>query len=107
MKEADSSIETVYITSVSYGNFTDLEYADGYSVESTMLSQSFVNRAQKAGKQIYVWTVNSEDQLEKVVGMGIDNVITDDPVMAKELIYKQDHSTFWDRYVNQLLSIEN
>ena len=60
-----------------------------------MLSQSFVNRAQKAGKQIYVWTVNSEDQLEKVVGMGIDNVITDDPVMAKELIYKQDHSTFW------------
>ena len=107
VKEADSSIETVYITSVSYGNFTDLEYADGYSVESTMLSQSFVNRAQKAGKQIYVWTVNSEDQLEKVVGMGIDNVITDDPVMAKELIYKQDHSTFWDRYVNQLLSIEN
>ena len=107
VKEADSSIETVYITSVSYGNFTDLEYADGYSVESTMLSQSFVNRAQKAGKQVYVWTVNSEDQLEKVVGMGIDNVITDDPVMAKELIYKQDHSTFWDRYVNQLLSIGN
>lgn len=38
---------------------------------------------------------------------GSTNVITDDPVMAKELIYKQDHSTFWDRYVNQLLSIEN
>ena len=86
IKEADDSIETAYITSVSYGNFTDLEYADGYSVESTLLSKSFVNKAQKAGKQIYVWTVNSEERLEKVVGMGIDNVITDDPVMAKELI---------------------
>jgi len=107
IKEADSSIETAYITSVSYGNFTNLEYADGYSVESTMLSQSFVNQAQKAGKQLYVWTVNSEDQMEKVVGMGIDNVITDDPVFAQELIYKQEHSTFWDRYVNQLLSIGN
>lgn len=107
VKEADDSIETVYITSVSYGNFTNLEYADGYSVESTMLTQSFVSKAQKAGKQVYVWTVNSEDQLEKVVGMGIDNVITDDPVMAQELIYKQEHSTFWDRYVNQLLSIGN
>ena len=32
IKEADDSIETAYITSVSYGNFTDLEYADGYSV---------------------------------------------------------------------------
>lgn len=107
IKEADDSIETAYITSVSYGNFTNLEYADGYSVESTLLSQSFVNKAQKAGKQIYVWTVNSEDRLEKVVGMGIDNVITDDPVMAKELIYEQEHSTFWDRYVKQLLQIGN
>ena len=107
VKEADDSIKTVYITSVSYGNFTNLKYADGYSVESTMLSQSFVHKAQKAGKQVYVWTVNSEDQLERVVGMGIDNVITDDPVMAQELIYKQEHSTFWDRYVSQLLSIGN
>ena len=105
IKEADDSIETAYITSVSYGNFTNLEYADGYSVESTLLSKSFVNKAQKAGKQIYVWTVNSEERLEKVVGMGIDNVITDDPVMAKELIYEQEHSTFWDRYVKQLLQI--
>ena len=105
IKEADDSIETAYITSVSYGNFTDLEYADGYSVESTLLSKSFINKAQKAGKQIYVWTVNSEERLEKVVGMGIDNVITDDPVMAKELIYEQEHSTFWDRYVKQLLQI--
>lgn len=105
IKEADDSIETAYITSVSYGNFTDLEYADGYSVESTLLSKSFVNKAQKAGKQIYVWTVNSEERLEKVVGMGIDNVITDDPVMAKELFYEQEHSTFWDRYVKQLLQI--
>lgn len=105
IKQADDSIETAYITSVSYGNFTDLEYADGYSVESTLLSKSFVNKAQKAGKQIYVWTVNSEERLEKVVGMGIDNVITDDPVMAKELIYEQEHSTFWDRYVKQLIQI--
>lgn len=105
IKEADDSIETAYITSVSYGNFTNLEYADGYSVESTLLSKGFVNKAQKAGKQIYVWTVNSEERLEKVVGMGIDNVITDDPVMAKELIYEQEHSTFWDRYVKQLLQI--
>ena len=72
-----------------------------------MLSQSFVKRAQKAGKQVYVWTVNSEDQLERVISMGIDNVITDDPVMAQELIYKQEHSTFWDWYVSRLLSIGN
>ena len=105
VKEADADIETAYITSVSYGNFTVLDYADAYSVESMMLTQSFVNKAHAAGKKVYVWTVNSEDTLGKVIGMGIDNVITDDPVMAEKLIYEKEHGSFWDEYINRLLSI--
>jgi glycerophosphoryl diester phosphodiesterase len=105
VKEANPDIETVYITSVSYGNFTVLEYADGYSVESLMVTQSFVKRAHKAGKEVYVWTVNSEDTLKKIVDMGVDKVITDDPAMAQQLIFEQEHSTFWDQYINKLLKI--
>ena len=51
IKQADDSIETAYITSVSYGNFTDLEYADGYSVESTLLSKGFVNKHRRPGNR--------------------------------------------------------
>jgi glycerophosphoryl diester phosphodiesterase len=105
VKEANPDIETVYITSVSYGNFTVLEYADGYSVESLMVTQSFVKRAHRAGKEVYVWTVNSEDTLKKVVNMGVDKVITDDPAMAQQLIFEREHSTFWDQYINKLLKI--
>ena len=43
IKEADDSIETAYITFCIVWKLTDLEYADGYSVESTLLSKSFVN----------------------------------------------------------------
>lgn len=105
VKAENPDIETVYITSVSYGNFTVLDDVDGYSVESMMLTASFVKRAHKEGKEVYVWTVNSEDTLSRVVGMGVDKVITDDPVMAKKLIYEEEHSTLWDRYINNLLKI--
>ncbi len=104
-KQANPDVVTAYITSVSYGNFTNLEYADGYSVESMMLTQGFVNQAHNAGKEVYVWTVNSEDTLGKVINMGVDKVITDDPVMAQKLIYEREHSTFWDEYINRLLEI--
>lgn len=105
VKEIDPDITTVYITSVSYGNFNVLKYADGYSVESMTLTQRFINAAHKAGKEVYVWTVNSEDTLEKVIGMGADKVITDDPVMAQKIIYEKEHSSFWDEYINRLLKI--
>ena len=105
VKQANPEIQTAYITSVSYGNFTELEYADGYSVESMMLTQRFVNQAHRAGKAVYVWTVNSEDRLEQVISMGVDNVVTDDPVMARQLIYEEEHTTFWDLYIRKLLSI--
>lgn len=105
VKKADPDVETVYITSVSYGNFSELEYADGYSVESTSVTQRFVNQAHNAGKEVYVWTVNSENTLGKVINMGVDKVITDDPAMAQRLIYEREHSTFWDEYINRLLEI--
>lgn len=105
VKKANPDVVTAYITSVSYGNFTELECADGYSVESMMVTQSFVNSAHKAGKEVYVWTVNSENTLGRVIDMGVDKVITDDPAMAQKLIYEREHSTFWDEYINRLLEL--
>ena len=37
--------------------------------------------------------------------MGVDNVVTDDPVMAEQLIYEEEHSTFWDIYIRRLLNL--
>lgn len=105
IKQLNKEIQTVYITSLSYGNFNSLEYADGYSVESRMLSESFVRKAHQNGKKVYVWTVNTENRLGQVISMGVDNVITDQPVMAEKLIYEKSHSTFWDEYINRLLKL--
>lgn len=106
VKELNPKIKTIYITSVSMGNFTVMEAADGYSVEAMMLTQQFVNKAHNAGKEVHVWTVNSEDSMERVLKMGVDAIITDKPAAAQEFIYYKEHSTLWDEYINQLLKIQ-
>lgn len=34
-----------------------------------------------AGKQVFVWTVNSESRVQYLVDCGVDGIVTDDPVM--------------------------
>lgn len=105
VKEINPKIKTIYITSVSLGNFTVMEAADGYSVEAMMLTQQFINKAHRAGKEIHVWTVNSEESMERVLDMGVDAIITDKPAQAQELIYKKAHSSLWDEYIDRLLKM--
>ncbi|MCU6762960.1 Glycerophosphoryl diester phosphodiesterase [uncultured Roseburia sp.] len=106
IKEINPKIQTVYITSVSLGNFTVLDAADGYSVEAMMLTQKFVNQAHRAGKEVLVWTVNSEDSMERVLEMGVDGIITDKPAAAQKLIYQKKHSGLWDQYIEKLLGLQ-
>lgn len=105
VKEINPSIRTVYITSVSFGNYEELAAADGYSVEASMLTQKFVNRAHNDGKEIHVWTINKEDSMEEIMKMDIDAIVTDKPELARELIYKKTHGTWWDEYIDRLLNL--
>ena len=48
-----------------------------------------VHNIKNAGKDIYVWTVNNEKGLKKMIDMGVDSIITDYPLEAKELLLSQ------------------
>lgn len=103
VKELNPKIQTVYITSVSFGNYTELEAADAYSIEASMLTKKFINKAHNDGKEILVWTVNTEDSMEEVLKYDIDGLITDKPGLAIEMIYDKTHSTWWDEYIDKLM----
>ncbi len=107
VKEINPDIRTIYITSVSFGNYEELEAADGYSVEASMLTQKFVNKAHNRGKEVHVWTVNTEESMEAVMKLDIDAIITDKPEVARALIYKKTHGTWWDEYIDKLLKLAN
>jgi glycerophosphoryl diester phosphodiesterase len=44
-----------------------------------VLSRAAVDRCHESGAAVWAWTVNEAHQLERVVGLGVDGVISDDP----------------------------
>jgi glycerophosphoryl diester phosphodiesterase len=82
----DSSFYTVYNMAIAEGDITKLDFADAYSVEVSYINQNMVNAVHNAGKEIYVWTVNSPDTMRKVADLGVDNIITDNPAYARDVL---------------------
>ena len=52
----------------------------------TDVSTGLVYRVHVTGKRLYVWTVNAEADLKRMVGLGVDGIITDDPALALRLL---------------------
>lgn len=52
----------------------------------TDVKTDLVERIHAAGKQVNVWTVNSEEDIKCMIGLGVDGIITDNPVLALRLL---------------------
>ena len=55
----------------------------------TDVTAGLAARVHAAGKRLYVWTVNSEEDLKRMVGLGADGIFTDDPGRALGLLRRQ------------------
>lgn len=86
VRSLDPSIKTVYTTTVALGNVADLTAADAFSVETTFVNQSFVRSMRQNGKQLFVWTVNDENQMETMINLGANAIITNDPTSCRNLV---------------------
>lgn len=89
IKALDENIRTAYVISVGYGEFYDMEFVDGFSVNSSIITEYMVNAIHNRGKEIYAWTTNSQQRIQRMVDCGVDNVITDDPILARRVIYAE------------------
>jgi glycerophosphoryl diester phosphodiesterase len=52
----------------------------------TDINRGLVHRVQSAGKRVHVWTVNPEEELKRMIGLGVDGIFTDDPQLALRLL---------------------
>lgn len=87
VKELNSRIKTGQILSIAYGDFYENEAADFFSIRADFVTDGIVAKAHALGKEVHVWTVNSEKDLIRMKTVGADNIITDVPVYAREVIY--------------------
>jgi glycerophosphoryl diester phosphodiesterase len=73
------------LSAKSVGSLANLD-VDFLAVNTAMASSGFVRRAQARGKQVFVWTVNEPVTMHRMISLGVDGMITDEPAMAREVI---------------------
>ncbi|MCP5517189.1 MAG: glycerophosphodiester phosphodiesterase [Verrucomicrobiales bacterium] len=73
------------LAATAVGDLTRLE-ADFLAVNTGLASRSFIERAHRRGREVYVWTVNDPLQMSRLLSMGVDGLITDRPALARAVL---------------------
>lgn len=72
------------LTAVLFGDFSGVQ-ADFLAIHSRNATSSFIDLAQRNGKQVHVWTVNDVPGMHAMFSLGVDAIITDFPARAVAL----------------------
>lgn len=96
VKNIEPEVKTVYVMSMAFGEFGDMQYADAFSIRHNFISNNIVKNIHRNGKEIYAWTVNYESDIKELLLMDVDNVITDSPYETKEIIFNANSSLLSD-----------
>ncbi len=105
IKEIDESISTVYVMSLALGNINKLTAADAFSIEANSITKRMVSRIHNAGKQVFVWTVNSSAGMKRMMDVNVDNIITDNVNLAYKCVYDLKTNDIVRQYVRFLLRL--
>ncbi|MCD2492297.1 glycerophosphodiester phosphodiesterase [Lacrimispora sp. NSJ-141] len=89
VKEQNPDIRTGYILTAAYGNYFEDENIDFFSIRSSFVTSSLVKSAHDFGKEVHAWTVNTKSELSRMKRLQVDNIITDRPVLAREILYRE------------------
>lgn len=55
-------------------------------LEKNDISPALMTKMHQSGKRVHAFTVNSADEMAKLLSLNIDGIITDDPIIAHQVI---------------------
>jgi len=91
VKEIKPSVKCGYIMTLALGDYKDLDVADFFTVETTSINSSAVDAVHASGKQIYEWTVDEDDDIQKAIDSGVDGIITNNVTEVKSKLKEEDN----------------
>ena len=50
------------------------------------MDRRFVAAAHRRGLQVHVWTIDDPDEMERLIDLGVDGLMTDRPAVLKEVL---------------------
>lgn len=98
VKKANPNIRTGYIMTMTYGSVSRVTAADFFSVKYTYIDEEFVREAHALGKEVHAWTVNYRGDIKRMIDVGADNIITDNPVLVRKVMNRESETEtgFWE-----------
>jgi len=92
VKRADPDIPTALLYAPELPTFL----ADGWGIpivlpdalhpEKSMVDAAYVQEAHSRGQRVNVWTVNDSAEMARLIGLGVDGIITDRPDLVRALL---------------------
>lgn len=73
------------LAATAFGDLAALE-ADFLAVNTGQASLRLIRQARDRGKKLYVWTVDDPLTMTRMISMGVDGLITNDPALARQVM---------------------
>ena len=87
VKRLNPNIKTALLVSeVTNEDIIYLDDIDAISVDVLKVNGYLIDQVHKAGKEIYVWTLNDEKLMNEMIALSVDNIITDNVRLANKLV---------------------
>jgi glycerophosphoryl diester phosphodiesterase len=51
-----------------------------------MIDDGFVDRAHRCGRWVYGWTVDDTEAMMRLIGAGVDGIVTNDPGLLRQVL---------------------
>jgi glycerophosphoryl diester phosphodiesterase len=111
MKLFNEDAETVLLLGSFFGDIEVLsskDYIDHYGFQYQVVEArgEYIQSLQQAGKGVVVWTVNDEINITQMNKLGVDGIITDNPLLAREIIYSSMTKSTYSQLLERLFTRE-
>jgi glycerophosphoryl diester phosphodiesterase len=82
-------------------SYSALQVPEGYRNILRLVTPTFVRAAHQLGVRVDVWTVNTEPDMRRVLGYGVDGIMTDRPDILAQLLQGEFRAQANDTEVSQ------
>ena len=60
-------------------------------MDQPLVTREFVEVAHARGVEVHVWTIDEADEIERLLGLGVDGIMTDRPTVCAEVFRRLGH----------------
>jgi glycerophosphoryl diester phosphodiesterase len=98
MRELRPDWRTGVLAATSVGDLSGLE-GDFLALNQARITARVVQRAEASGKDVYAWTVNDPTSIVRMLWLGVDGLITDDPARTRKVVENYNTLSVAERVV--------